>query len=149
MRRVMLGVAALAMMAVPVGVATVTLAPAANAGSSISCTKLSGSISGTITIKKCSPKNKLYKSLAGTATLLAGGGALKWSPGGQTTIVSAPSTTSPGQGACKPKHTEYISSGTVTGGTSTYTHAGDTFHSETCVATNGKIALLKGSTLSF
>ncbi len=150
MRRVMMGVAALAMMAVPVGVATVTLVPAANAASSISCGKLSGTVTGTITIKKCSPKNKSYKSLSGTATLLAGGGALTWSPGGQTTIVSAPSTTSPGQGACKKNNTEYISTGTVTGGTSTYTHVGDTFHSETCVSTtNSKIALLKGTTLSF
>jgi len=150
MRRVMMGVAALAMVAVPVGVATVTLAPAANATSSITCAKLGGSISGTITIKKCSPKNKLYKSLSGTATLLAGGGALTWAPGGQTTIVSAPSTTSPGQGACKKGNAEYISTGTVTGGTSTYTHVGDTFHSETCVATKGgKISLLKGTVLSF
>jgi hypothetical protein len=150
MRRVMMGVAALAMMAVPVGVATVTLAPAANAGSSITCGKLSGTITGTITIKKCSPKNKSYKSLSGTATLLAGGGALTWAPGGQTTIVSAPSTSSPGQGACKTGNTEYISTGTVTGGTSTYTHVGDTFHSETCVTTkNSKISLLKGSVLSF
>lgn len=150
MRRVILGVAALAMMAVPVGITAVTLAPAANAGSSISCAKLSGTITGTVTIKKCSPKNKSYKSVSGLATQLASGGTLTWAPGGQTTVVSEPSTTSPGQGACKPKNTEYISTGTVIGGTSAYTHVGDTFHSETCVSNkNGKIALLKGTTLSF
>ena len=149
MRRVILGVAIVGMMAVPVGLTAVTLAPAANA-SSIGCAKLSGTITGTVTIKKCSPKNKLYKSLSGTATQLASGGKLTWAPGGQTTIVSAPSTSSPGQGACKKNNTEYISSGTVTGGTSAYTHVGDTFHSMTCVSNkNGKIALLKGSSLSF
>ncbi len=150
MRRVILAVAALAMMAVPVGITAVSLAPTANAGSSITCAKLSGTITGTITIKKCSPKNNSYKSLSGTATQLASGGKLTWAPGGQTTIVSEPSVSSPGQGACKPNNTEYISTGTVTGGTSTYTHVGDTFHSTDCVSNkNSKIALLKGTVLSF
>jgi hypothetical protein len=44
---------------------------------------------------------------------------LTWSPDGQTTIVGAASTTSPGQGFRPKKWTEYDSTGTVTGGTST------------------------------
>jgi len=149
MRRVIMGVAALAMMAVPVGVATITLAPAATAGgASITCAKLSGTSSGPITIKKCSFKDKQNKSLGGSALKLATGGTLTWSPSGQTTIVAQPTITPLGQGSCKPKNTEYLTTGSVTGGTSTHTKAGDTFHSYTCVNnTSGKLTLLKGTTL--
>ena len=53
-----------------------------------------------------------------------------------------------GQGSCKPKNTEYLTTGSVTGGTSTHTKVGDTFHSYTCVNNkSGKLALLKGTSL--
>jgi hypothetical protein len=149
MRRMILSAVTVVGFAVPTSIAAVTLtAGPAAAASSIQCGKLAGDITGTIVIAKCSPKNKLYKTLSGTASLLAGGGALTWSPGGQTTIVSAPTTTSPGQGSCPNKWTEYDSTGTVTGGTSTYTHAGDTFSSKSCVK-GTKIKNLKHTTVAF
>ena len=149
MRRLVLVFTTVTALAVPTSIAAVTLtAGPAAAASSIQCAKLGGNITGTIVIAKCSPKNKLYKTLSGTASLLAGGGPLTWSPGGQTTIVSAPTTTSPGQGSCPKKWTEYDSTGTVTGGTSTYTHAGDTFSSRACVK-GSTIKNLKHTTVAF
>jgi hypothetical protein len=121
----------------------------ASASSSVTCKKVSGVITGTITIKSCKPKNAADKTLSGNAGLLAGGGTLTWAPSGDTTVVSSITTTSPGQGACKTGSTEFDSTGTVTGGTSTYTIVGDTLSSRTCVSTKtNKISLVKGTTLT-
>ncbi len=147
MRRLIMVVAAVVTVAVPTSIAAVALAPSAGASSGTTCAKLSGSITGPITFKKCtftSGKDKTNKSLVGSAAKLAGGGTLTWSPSGQTTIVGSPSFSSPGQGACKAKYTEYIAHGTVTGGTSTHTQSGDSFSSTVCVK-GSKIELLKGT----
>ncbi len=149
MRRMILAVAALGALAVPTSVAAVGLASPAMAASGTTCAKLSGVVTGTITFKKCSfatGKDKTNKTLSGQGIGLASGGTLTWSPSGQTTTVGAPSFTSPGQGSCKPKNTEYIVNGTVTGGTSTHTQAGDPFDATVCVKnSNNKISLLKGT----
>ena len=158
MRRVILGVATLATLAVPVAIATVTLAPAANAGSSLTCTKLKGTETGTVTVSKCSvvsADKKTYKSLSGSALNLATGGTLTWTSSGATTIVGPPTLSTP-TGGCKatkpgkaPTQTETLATGTVTGGTSAVTHAGDTYRIEICITTkNGKLALVKGTSVS-
>lgn len=78
---------------------------------------------GEFTVSKCVPQWGQAKSASGSATILQSGGTLTWTPNGQTTTVSL-SSSSPGQGACKKGHTEEDISGTVTGGTSTYTFPG-------------------------
>jgi hypothetical protein len=60
------------------------------------------------------------------------GGSLTWKPSKQTTTFGTPTTTSPGQGLCPKKWTEEDTTDTITGGTSTYTHAGDVVSSKTC-----------------
>jgi len=149
MRRLILVVTAVATVAVPTSIAVVTMAPQAGAASGTTCAKLSGNVASTITFKKCfftSGKDKTNKSLSGQGLSLASGGTLTWAPSGQTTIVSAPSFTSPGQGSCKPKNTEYIANATVVGGTSTHTQSGDNFSATVCVKnSNNKISLLKGT----
>jgi len=158
MRRVILGVAALATMAVPVGIVTLTMAPAANASSSITCTKLKGTETGVVTVSKCSVPSadkKTYKSLGGSAVQLATGGSLSWTSSGATTIVSAPTLSTP-SGGCKatkpgkaPTQTETLATGTVTGGTSAVTHVGDTYRIELCITIkNGKLSLVKGTVVS-
>ena len=150
MRRLFMAATLAATLAVPATL--VATSSPAFAASSITCKKLSGTITGTITISKCkpkAPKGEKDKTLSGQAANLAAGGTLTWAPSGKTTIVGSPNTTSPGQGACKAGSTEYDSTGTVTGGTSTYTHAGDAFSSKDCVDGSGNITLLKGTTADF
>lgn len=153
MRRLLLIVTALTTVAVPASVATVTLAAPAGAASGLTCGKLSGSYTATVTFKKCIvPKadKKLDKSLAGDGSVLVGGGALTWSPSGDTTIVGTPTATSPGQGSCPNKWTEEDVTFTVTGGTSTLTQAGDTGVSRVCIdLKNFKIKLVKGTVATF
>jgi len=150
MRRILVVVAACTSLAVPATVVGVTMgAGPASAVESVQCGKLTGSILGNVTIKGCVPKNKADKSVTGAAGALASGGTLTWSPGGQTTVVGAPTYSPITPGQCKKGWSEYETSGSVTGGTSSYTHAGDSVRSLTCVnfKTN-KIQLLKGSILS-
>ena len=143
MRRLLLAVAVSSALAVPVS-AVVIGGGSAWAGSSVTCAKLTGSITGKVTISSCSPANSQYKTLSGTATKLASGGTLTWAPSKKTTIVGGLTTTSPGQGKCPKGSTEEDSTGSVTGGTATYTHVGDTVSSKTCL--KGKtLSLLKGT----
>jgi len=136
-------------MGLTTSIAVVAIAPLAGAASGTTCSKASGNASSTITLKKCSfatGKDKTNKSLSGQTTSLASGGTLTWSPSGQTTIIGPPSFTSVGQGGCKTNNTEYDASGTVVGGTSTHTQAGDTFSARVCLNNkNNKISLVKGT----
>lgn len=79
------------------------------------------------------------------ATSLASG-VVTWSPGGATTTYSVDSLTSSGQGLCAARSTEFDLSGTVTGGTSTYTAVGDAVAVEVCVTARGKVSLAPGTT---
>jgi len=130
-------------------IAAVAIAPVAGAASGTTCSKVSGNAASTITLKKCNfvtGKDKTNKSLSGQATSLAGGGTLTWSPSGQTTTIGPPSFTAEGQGACKKNNTEYVASGTVVGGSSTHTQAGDTFSAQVCLNNkNNKISIVKGT----
>lgn len=151
MRRLIMVLAAATTLAVPVGIATVTLAPAANAGVSLTCAKLSGTETGSVTVKKCSvPKadKKLFKSLtAANATALATGGTLTWSSSGDHVTVGAPTLTSGPAGACPSKDTTDTATGTVTIGDGVVTHSGDTFKTTVCIASNGKIKNAKGTVI--
>jgi hypothetical protein len=154
MRRISLAVVAVTAVALPASVLVVGLPGSASAsGPTIQCSKLSGNIGGNIKITgaKCKAKPpKGYGNITFTASELEGGGTLPWSGGG-TITVSAPSTTSPGQGGCKHGYTEEDSTGSVTGGTDTGSNTydssliGGTYSSRTCVNNAGKITLVKGT----
>jgi hypothetical protein len=110
--------------------------------SSVQCAKVTGNATGTMAISKCKPKAAGYKS----ATATAFGGTLTWKTSGRTTVASLDDTSSPGQGACPAGDTEEDVSGSVSGGTSTYTATGDTVAAQLCVSPSGKLSLVKGTT---
>jgi len=146
MRRLLVAAAVSGVLAVPVSAVVIGGGSSAWAGSTVTCATLKGTDTGTVTISSCKPTNAQYKTLSGKASKLATGGALTWAPSKKTTIVGGLTTTSPGQGACPKGSTEEISTGTVTGGTATYTHVGDTVSSKVCL--KGKtLSLLKGTKL--
>jgi hypothetical protein len=143
-----IAIAATAALAVPTSVAVVGSSAPAWAASSITCTSVKGTISGSVTISKCSPETKAQKktdkSASAPSVSLATGGTLTWTTSGLTTVTSL-TVTSPGQGACPAKSTEEDATGTVTGGTSDLTHVGDTVSVKACLK-GSKISLLKGTT---
>jgi hypothetical protein len=141
MRRLLVAAATALALSVPVSVAVVGTSAPAWAASSVSC----GKLTGTITITKCTPKSSTNVSASAPASALTSGGTLTWASSGGTTTVSM-TVTSPGQGGCKKGYTEYDANGTVTGGTSTYTHVHDVTSTRACVSTaKNKIALVKGT----
>ena len=148
MRRLIMLLAALATVVVPASIVVLAQAAPANAAVSLTCTKLKGTETGSVTVKKCSVSKadkKLYKSVTAPHALdLATGGTLTWSSSGTTTTVGAPTLTSP-SGNCPTKDSEELAVGRVTGGTSAVTHAGDTFRAEVCITSSGKITLAKGT----
>ncbi len=102
-----------------------------------------------LTLSKCSPVSKLDTSStmmidSGTETG-SFTGTLTWTTSGQTTLVSA-SATSPGQGACAAGNTEYDYTGTVTGGTSTYTTDGSPVAYSLCQTPSNKWSLVASTT---
>ena len=113
--------------------------------SGVACAALSGSVSGTISLKLCTPSAPTLKSASAPATVLTAGGTLTWAKRGQTTVVSL-SSTSDGQGACAGGSTEHNVSGTVTGGTSTSTVAGDLVNLSVCQTGTGALSLAPGTT---
>ncbi len=105
------------------------------------CRKVAGRAGGSITVSKCTPTSKSDTS----ATLDPTGTFFTWTPSGQTTTISV--TPSPvGQGSCPKNKVEWDYSGTVTGGTSTYSTVGDAVSGITCASKSGSLALLKGTT---
>jgi len=112
--------------------------------SSVQCAKLKGSATGTMTISKCTPKVAGNKN----ATSTAFGSTVTWKTSRQTTVESLNALTSPGQGACAAGSTEEDVSGSVSGGTSSYTAVGDTVSAQICVSSSGKLSLVKGTTFS-
>jgi hypothetical protein len=128
----------------------------ATAASSVQCTSLKGTITGTVTIAKCTPVNpdkktgKAYKKASGASASLAAGGNITWNGGATTTIGNA-SAVSDGQGVCKKKTTEFSFTGTVTGASTSGTGipaVGDVVSASACVASNGKISLAPGSVMN-
>ena len=143
--RLLVAAATALALSVPASVAVVGTSAPAWAASSVFCGKLTGTVTGTITIGKCTPKSKVNKSASASAAALTTGGTLTWSSSGGTTTVTMTVTT-PGQGSCKKGSTEFDASSHVTGGTSTYAHVGDVTSTHACEnVTAGTIALVKGS----
>jgi|GEM_PF-1927777 len=151
MRRLIMVLAAVTTVAVPVSIATVTLAPAANAAVSLTCAKLSGTETGSVTVKKCSvPKadKKTFKALtAANATALATGGTLTWSSSGDHVTVGSPTLSSGPAGACPSNDTTETATGTVISGDGVVTHSGDTFKTTVCITSKGKIKNAKGTVI--
>jgi hypothetical protein len=114
----------------------------------VTCAKVSGKLTGAISLKKCTPKSPTNKSAKGPGASLTSSGTLTWKKSHQTTVVSA-SASSAGQGGCKNGSTEHDVTGSVTGGTSTYTHSGDYVYLRLCVAGSGAVSLVKGTKALF
>jgi hypothetical protein len=146
MRHRLLVVAATAIaLSIPASVVVVGVSSPAFAASSITCKGLAGTASGTVTVSKCTPKSKTNTSASGAAASLVSGGTITWTPSKQTTVTKL-TVTSPGQGGCKKGSTEEDAKGSVTGGTSTYTHKGDVVSIRACFASStGKLSLVKGT----
>jgi hypothetical protein len=144
MRRLLLASTAVVTLAVPAGFVIAATSPStAWASSGVTCKSLKGTITGSFTVSKCTPKSKTNKSATGESTSLAGGsGTLTWSKSGGTTDVSltinqiTPST-------CKKGADEYSVTGSVTGGTSTYTASGDAVSGDACISGNNITLLPK------
>jgi uncharacterized protein (DUF2147 family) len=145
MRRVMRGIAALAL---PVSAATagaVATAGTAGASAPVSCTKVVGNASNTVTLKGCG--GGLGKGSA-PALSLATGGTITWKGKNKgTTTIGNVSVTSPGQGGCKTGSTEEDFTGTVTANTSKANILGTTVSGRACVNGAGGITLVKHTTL--
>src|SRR5262249_24263738 len=101
-------------------------------GASVQCAKLAGSFTGTLTVSRCTPRSTIDRR----ALLDAQTSMFVWMPSGETTIVSL-ATSSPGQGACRTGRVELDISGSVVGGTSTYTIVGDVISARACVTATG------------
>ena len=110
----------------------------------VTCAKVSGKLTGSISLKKCTPKSATNKSAKGPGATLTSSGTLTWKKSKQTTAVSA-TASSAGQGGCKAGSTERDVTGSVTGGTSMYTHSGDYVDLRLCVSGSGAVSLVKGT----
>jgi len=144
MHRVMV---AMAVLAIPAGATTMGLAgPAAAAASAQTCTKASGSETGTITFSGCT--GGLGKGSA-VATSLATGGTITWKGKGKGTTTFSGSPTSPGQGSCSKGSTEYDFSGTVTTDTSGKVLVGSAVSGQACLSSAGAISLVKHTKFGF
>jgi hypothetical protein len=113
------------------------------AASGVACSKVSGTAGGTVTFSKCTPSSSSDKKASASGLT----GSLTWTPSGGTTVTSL-SESSPGQGSCKKNSVEEDLYGSVVGGTSTYTATGDPVSASVCVASSGKVSLVKGTTFA-
>ena len=114
----------------------------------VACKKLAGKITSSITFSKCSPSSSTNKSMKGQGSILGSNGTFTWSKSGQTTIVQTKET-SPGRGACPAGNTEEDISGSVTGGSSTYTQVGDQVEIRFCVSSTHALKLVKKTKADF
>ena len=99
MRRLFTVAAAAVALSIPASVAGVGLVSSGSAfaASGITCKSLKGTITGKITIGKCTPPRrrgaKGYKTATALATSLATGGTITWSSSGANTTVTLSTTT--------------------------------------------------------
>ena len=152
MRRLLMVAAAAISMSIPLSVATVGFAGTAGAAtSSVTCKGLSGSITTTVKISKCTPSaGPGYKTASAPASSLASGGKLKWSSSKATTTVGDASVTTVSPNACGAGGTEYSFTGKVTGASTKGTgipKKGDSVKALACVSATGAITLLPGTTM--
>src|ERR1700692_512825 len=136
MRRFPVAIALVAALAVP-SAAVVGLSGTAGAGNAVlgtNCAKLTGNASTTVTISVCSPKLATYASAKGTSSSLTNGGTLTWSTSKKTTVIAKPTITGVSPNTCAAGSLEEKAVGKITGGTATYTKAGETFTAKVCVS---------------
>jgi hypothetical protein len=140
MRRLLLAVFSFAALVIPAAVfAAVT--PAGATTTPPTCGKLTGTVSGTMTVSACSPINANYKSASDKTLNFAGGkGTLTWSPSKKTTTVSI--TFKKSGTSCPAGSSEYVANGTVTGGTATYTAKGQIVSAKVCLSSTGSLSLV-------
>ncbi|MGO9344340.1 MAG: hypothetical protein ACLP6E_17780, partial [Acidimicrobiales bacterium] len=112
------------------------------------CKKLSGKISGSITLKSCTPTSTTYKTAKGLASALTSSGTFKWSTSEKTTEVQD-TVSSPGQGSCASGSIERDVFGYVVGGTSKYTKSGDLVFVRMCQRATGALTLVPGTNVIF
>jgi hypothetical protein len=154
MRRIVTSVAALAFVATPISLLAVGGAAPSGAASkpaSIVCTKVSGSVTGKVTVSGCTvPKadKTKYASASASVTTLAHGGTLTWSSSKGTTKISKPSTSTTGTACKSVKGTgEIAAKGTVLkGSTAVITPTGQAFAVDVCLnTTSGAISIAPGT----
>jgi hypothetical protein len=153
MRRVLLMAAALA---IPVsGLSVVALnGGVAGAASKISCTTISGTATGTITISGCTGGNTGGSSKPVESTTLAEGGTVDW-VSGSTTTIAAPTLKSISAKKC-PGYVKGGSSnpsaesakGAVTGDTGDGLKIPGKFAGEVCISSSGTITAYPGKKLT-
>jgi len=159
MRRLTAAVATAIALAVPTSVASLGMAGTAGAAAStvaakssaVTCASLKGTITGSVTISKCSPSGGAgYKSATAPSSSLAGGGNLTWSKSGATTTIGDTSASTVTPNKCGTKGTEYSFTGKVTAASTKgkgIPAVGSAVKALACVASSGSVTLLKGTTI--
>jgi hypothetical protein len=154
MRRIVTSVAALAFVATPISLLAVggaTPSGATTKPASIVCTKVSGSVTGKVTVSGCTVPAKdktLYASASAPVTALRDGGNLTWSSSKKTTKISKPTTSTTGTACKSVKGTSEIAAkGTVLkGSTAAITPTGQPFAVDVCLnTTTGAISIAPGT----
>jgi hypothetical protein len=143
MRRFVLSVVALAM---PIAGTAAVLASPASASAPVSCSKISGNIATTATLKGCG--GGLGKGTAPASAFASGSGTITWKGKGKGTTDISVTPTVVGQGGCKNGSTEVDVAGSVTADTSGKVTVGDPVSARVCFDSNGKLSLVKHTTLS-
>lgn len=134
------GLAGAAALVAPIGSASATLP-------SIKCGKLTGTISTTVTLSKCSG-NTGGASKPMPAASLASGGTISWVNGKSTTVTLKVSTTEHDTTetlGCPTGTTEYEAKGKVTADTTGSAPVGGVAKAEVCATSTGSLSLEPGS----
>jgi hypothetical protein len=145
MRKIMMAVAALA---IPMSAATVGIvggSGTAGASSPVTCTKVTGSLTGTVHFNGCSTP---FAKGNAVGTSLATGGTISWAGKHPGSISLLGSVSSPGQGICATGSKEYDAAEVVTavtGSAVSVIKVGDGGSGTFCVTKGGHLALVKGS----
>jgi hypothetical protein len=136
---------------IPASVVNVTVSGTASAASGVTCSKIVGTTSGTVTIEKCTPSaGKEYKKASAPATDLATGGTITWNGKATTTIGDVDRRWGDDTGFLQEGEDEYTFKGTITAASTTGTGIpakGDAVSAEACVSSSGKITLVPGTVM--
>ena len=152
MRKFPVAIALVAALAVP-SAAVVGLSGTAGAGNAVlgtSCAKLTGTVTGTVTMSTCVPKQATYASASAKSSSLLNGGTLTWKTSKKTTVIAKPTLTSVTPVTCTVAGSaEETATGAITGGTATYTKKGTTFTATVCISPAGALSLAPGTKATF
>jgi photosystem II stability/assembly factor-like uncharacterized protein len=120
---------------------------------SISCSHATGSLDPTtfdftVSLSQCTPGSN--ENRKGTLTGSPEGGTIVWEPSGQTTIGSLAMFSPSQEALCRKGWTETDVTGTITGGTSTYTAVSDGVTIHACLnSKTNRVMLAKGTAATF